>query len=95
MKTLGIAFFLVGLVAAAFILGVTTNQTILMFGGFCAWTPAAAFVGWALARSGIRIIAETSNYPPPGANHRPVRKSADGNRRPRQPVQPATGLYDE
>jgi len=88
MRTVGIAFFLTGVVLAAFMVGVTTQQTIPLFGAFCAWTPVAWFTGWAMARSGIHISVNSGGYTN-SVNHHPKYQGNSQQspvRRKRQPT---------
>jgi hypothetical protein len=82
MKTLGTAALIIGAVFAAFIAGVASNQTVLMLAGFCMWTPSAVFLGWAFARSGLRITASTASYAPVSNHQPPSSLVANGEGRP-------------
>lgn len=54
----------VGVLLGAFVIGITAQQTLLMMGSFCLWTPAIFMVGYALATSGIRIQIGREDYRP-------------------------------
>lgn len=48
------SFFVLGL-AGLFIFGMLTNSIAPAMGAFCLWTPAVFWLGWAMARSGLRV----------------------------------------
>lgn len=61
-----------GVLLGGFVIGITAQQTILMMGSFCLWTPAMVVMGYALAASGIRIQIGRDDYPRnPPPNGRP------------------------
>ena len=74
MKSL---FFVVGLwmfTAVTFFVGLVSGQTVPVLVAFCAWTPVTFAVGFAAARSGIRITTASEMVAPP-------RRSAELNGR--------------
>lgn len=66
MKRLAIAGFIWLALAGLFIAGIFSAQTTMVMIAFCSWTPATLFVGWTLAKAGLRVtIASERSAPIP------------------------------
>jgi hypothetical protein len=77
MKRLSAALGLCTLLAGLFLWGMFGAVTPALFIGFCGWTPATIFLGYTLARSGIRLSFDQTAAPP-------ARPAAPAGRSPRR-----------
>lgn len=66
----------------AFVFGLIAGQTGILMAAFCAWTPAAWFLGYTVARAGIRVYVNAApEMPMPETRHRMRANGAEAARR--------------
>ncbi|HRF98939.1 MAG TPA: hypothetical protein PLZ51_27200 [Aggregatilineales bacterium] len=56
------------LLVALFFVGSSSQLTAIAISSFCLWTPASVWLGWSIAKSGVRVALVTTSPPPPKNN---------------------------
>ena len=68
MRKLTIPMGLMILLVVGFFIGSSSQITAIAISSFCLWTPASIWLGWSLAKSGVRVAVVSASPPPPKNN---------------------------